>query len=116
MPARKPSPRVVTSELSTGLAPIVQSSVDNLPPPGPGQHWLGCVVPKRHARRAVTRNLLKREIRSAMKRHADRLAPGIWLVRLKAPWARSEFVSAASAALRAAALAELEQLFTRAAA
>ncbi|MDE2452761.1 MAG: ribonuclease P protein component, partial [Burkholderiales bacterium] len=72
--------------------------------------------PKRHARRAVTRNLLKRQIRSAMARHAARLAPGIWLVRLKAPYPRAEFASAASDALRGAARAELEQLFERAAA
>ena len=57
--------------------------------------WLGCVVPKRHARRAVTRSLLKRQIRGAFDRHAAALAGGLWLVRLRAPFRRpTEFVSA----------------------
>jgi ribonuclease P protein component len=30
--------------------------------------WLGCVVPKRHARRAVTRNLIKRQVYAAAGR------------------------------------------------
>ena len=36
--------------------------------------WVGAVVPKRHARRAVTRSLLKRQIRGAFERHAAALA------------------------------------------
>ena len=73
--------------------------------------WLGTVVPKRHARRSVTRSLLKRQIRAALDiaAHAD-LAPGLWVVRLRAPFDRKQFPSAASDALRAAARAELDQL------
>jgi ribonuclease P protein component len=81
----------------------------------PGGHWLGSVIPKRHARRSVTRSLLKRQVRSAMARHAAHLPPGLWLVRLRAPFATKLFPSAASPALREAAHAELEQLFARAA-
>ncbi len=76
----------------------------------PGGHWLGTVVPKRHARRAVTRTLLKRQIRAAIGRHAGRLPPGLWLVRLKAPFAPRQYPSAASAALAGAARAELDAL------
>jgi ribonuclease P protein component len=82
----------------------------------PGGHWLGSVIPKRHARRSVTRSLLKRQIRSAMARHLPALAPGLWLVRLRSPFAPSLFPSAASDALRRAALVELDQLFLKAAA
>ncbi len=71
---------------------------------------MGCVVPKRHARRAVTRNLLKRQVRSAFERHLARLAGGCWLLRLRAPFAKTEFVSARSQALAAAARAELDGL------
>jgi ribonuclease P protein component len=85
--------------------------VDDLP----AGHWLGSVVPKRHARRSVTRSLLKRQIRAVASRHAARLPPGLWLVRLRAPFAAPGFVSAASTALRDAARSELELLFTRAA-
>jgi ribonuclease P protein component len=76
---------------------------------------LGAVVPKRHARRAVTRCLLKREIRAAAARQVSgaeaSLAAGVWVVRLRAPFDRAQFVSAASSALRNAARCELETLF-----
>ena len=84
--------------------------------------WLGLVVPKRHARRAVTRNLLKRQMRSRM---ADAVAqapmpaqlpPGLWVLRLKSPFDKARFASAASAALRDAARSELTLLLQRAAA
>lgn len=81
----------------------------------PGQ-WGGCVVPKRHARRSVTRSLLKRQIRAALSRHAAALPQGLWLVRLKAPFATAQFPSAASDALRLAARNELDALLARAAA
>jgi ribonuclease P protein component len=72
--------------------------------------WLGWVVPKRHARRAVTRTLLKRQIRVAFERHAAALPGGLWLVRLRAPFAPTEFISARSALLAAAARTELDRL------
>ena len=78
------------------------------------RRWLGCIVPKRHAKRAVTRNLLKRQVRAAMERHAAGLAAGLWLVRLRVPFAPAAFPSAASSALRAAARAELDGLLQRA--
>lgn len=72
-------------------------------------HWLGAVLPKRLARRAVTRNLLRRQIRAAVERHLATLPPGLWLVRLRAGFDRASFVSAASETLRCAARAELDQ-------
>jgi len=68
-------------------------------------------VPKRHARRAVTRSLLKRQIYAAGGRHAAELDRGLWIVRLRAPFDRSRFVSAASPALRELARTELDELF-----
>lgn len=115
--ARKPSAavwtskRVVAEELSTAEALVCAQPVDELP----SGHWLGTVVPKRHARRSVTRSLIKRQIRAAMSHHAGRLPAGLWLVRLRAPFAVTQFPSAASPALRQAVRAELEQLFSRAA-
>ena len=72
--------------------------------------WLGLVVPKRHARRSVTRSLLKRHMRTLMQQHAPDLAPGLWVLRLKAPFDRQLFGSAASTPLRQAARSELEAL------
>jgi ribonuclease P protein component len=78
--------------------------------------WLGAVVPKRHARRAVTRSLLKRLIRSVALRHAagSPMPQGLWVVRLRAPFDRAAFASAASARLKKAARGELETLLAAA--
>ena len=76
--------------------------------------WLGLVIPKRHARRAVTRNLLRRQIREEARARRDHLAPGQWVIRLRAPFDARRFPSAASAELRLAARRELEQVFARA--
>ena len=76
----------------------------------PAGRWMGCVVPKRHARRAVTRSLLKRQIRASLERHAEQLPFGLWLVRLRAGFSATEFVSARSLALAQAARAELDGL------
>jgi ribonuclease P protein component len=77
--------------------------------------WLGAVVPKRHARRAVTRSLLKRQIRAAVTAQQQGLAKGLWVVRLRAPFDKKLFPSAASSALQLAARGELDQLLVRAA-
>ena len=83
------------------------------PPAAPDALWLGAVVPKRHARRAVTRALLKRQIRCAISQYADAMPAGLWVVRLRAPFERAVFTSAASEPLKRAARAELEQLLRR---
>ena len=101
----------VARMLSTGDAPEAVKPVDDLP----DLLWAGAVVPKRHARRAVTRSLLKRQIRSAVERHAEALAGGLWVVRLRAPFDKARFPSAASDALKRVARDELEALFGAAA-
>ena len=80
-----------------------------------GRIWVGAVVPKRHAKRAVTRSLLKREIYAAADRHRAGLAPGLWIVRLRASFDRALFPSAASVALRRAARSQLDALLADAA-
>ncbi len=99
-------------KLYTDDSPLSDRSVDN----SPEGYWLGNVIPKRHAARAVTRNMLRRQARAAMQRHVGQLRPGLWLVRLRQPFVRTAFVSADSPALRAAASVELERLFARVAA
>jgi ribonuclease P protein component len=96
------------AELSTGCGPICPKPVDD----GAEGHWLGCIVPKRCARRAVTRNTIERQIRAAAERHESELPHGLWLVRLRRPFDAKAFLSADSEALREAAKTELEQLFT----
>jgi ribonuclease P protein component len=111
----KPASKRVSTDLSTGDAPICAPLVDECPAPVLEGRWLGLVVPKRHAKRAVTRTLIKRQMRSLMQQHASELASGLWVVRLRAPFDRLKFVSAASAPLRCAVRAELATLVQKAA-
>lgn len=98
---------------------MIGSSVDDSSAPALGEPpvgvWLGAVVPKRHAKRSVTRSLLKRQIRCAIAGQESALAAGLWVVRLRAPFDRTQFVSAASDALKQAARLELRQLLASAA-
>jgi ribonuclease P protein component len=100
-----------TQKLCTGGAPTMEGSVDN----SSSRRWLGQVLPKRHAPRSVTRNLLRRLVRAAVQRHETRLGPGMWLVRLRQPFATATYRSADSAALRLCAADELDRLLSRAA-
>lgn len=79
-----------------------------------GQCWLGLVVPKRHAKRSATRNLIKRQMRAVVAEWSGRLAPGLWVLRLKSGFDVKQFPSAASDALRHRVRAELVQLMQRA--
>lgn len=105
--ARKPKRLVL--ELSTDAAPNGSPDVDNMSEPG--QWWLGLVVPKRHAKRSVTRSLIKRQMRAHADTHRGRLPPGQWVVRLRAPFEPRRFTSAASPQLRDAAFEELARVF-----
>ncbi len=111
--------KAVASELSTGevrieVPPVDDSVVADICQPADAV-WLGMVVPKRHAKRSVTRSLLKRQIRHAVIAHAQSLAAGLWVVRLRAPFDRTRFVSAASDELRRVVREELDSLIGSAA-
>jgi ribonuclease P protein component len=74
--------------------------------------WLGAMVPKRWARRAVTRNAIKRQIYNVSQRFEDRLPVAAHVVRLRATFDRKQYISATSEPLKLAVRQELEQLFT----
>ena len=77
--------------------------------------YSGAIVPKRWAHRAVTRNLIKRQIRQAMLAHPPPLSDGLAvLVRQRAAFDPSRFVSASSSMLRAAVRQELAELLAKA--
>ncbi|WP_416547222.1 ribonuclease P protein component [Limnohabitans sp. DCL3] len=76
--------------------------------------WLGAMVPKRWARRAVTRNAIKRQIYNVSERFVDRLPVAAHVVRLRTTFDRQQFISATSEHLKLAVRQELEQLFERA--
>jgi len=105
----------LSTDAASEAAPLVDESPAAAPQPVREGHWLGLVVPKRHAKRAVTRNLIKRQVRAAMSQHAAALPPGLWVVRLRMPFDRAAFTSPASEPLKQLTRAELGQLFGRAA-
>ena len=77
--------------------------------------WLGAMVPKRWARRAVTRNTIKRQIYAVGALFEARLPQAAHVVRLRTAFDRKQFVSASSDQLKQAVRAELLQLFGQAA-
>ena len=98
---------------------------DASPSPGPRPHrpqalfavdgfWLGVLIPRRWARRAVTRNLIRRQIYAVAESLPTPLPQAAHVVRLRAGFDRQHFPSAASTALKAAVRGELLQLWARA--
>jgi len=75
--------------------------------------WVGAVVPKRWAKRAVTRNGIRRQIYAVSESFASRLPAAAHVVRLRTEFARAEFPSAWSEPLKAAVRGELQQLFAK---
>ncbi|MEX8494766.1 ribonuclease P protein component [Sphaerotilus sp.] len=114
---------LATTKLSTGhnlaltasgaVDDSVNNSVDDRPETSALR--LGLVVPKRHARRSVTRTQVKTQIRAGIRRHLDQLVAGDWVVRLRAPLDRKLFPSARSEALAALLHVEIEALLSDAA-
>jgi ribonuclease P protein component len=110
----KPTTRSLEGQLSTGDQEVCTQPVDEQPQTAPDRCWFGAVLPKRHARKATTRNLLRRQIRAAMDRHHPGLPRGLWLVRLRAPFDAGQYRSASSDRLREVARSELDGLLSRA--
>ena len=78
--------------------------------------WIGALLPKRWAKRAVTRNAIRRQVYAMSSEFEARLRPAAYVVRLRSGFDRSQFVSATSEVLKRAVRQELDQLFSRCAA
>jgi ribonuclease P protein component len=74
---------------------------------------IGAVVPKRLAKRAVTRNTIKRQIYAAAFMRSN-TASVAQVVRLRREFDRTLFISATSMRLKHAVRQELLQLFAKA--
>jgi len=101
------------------LSTVVSKPVDNSSSGACDGVWLGVVIPKKQAKRAVTRNLVRRQMRAAADRHLASLcdlsgSTGLWLLRLKQGFSRAEFPSADSLPLRRQVRQELDHLFLKA--
>ena len=123
LPLKPQAVRRRHAELSTSPVESRGVFVDDSAPQAsdtqPDAVWLGLVVPKRHAKRSVTRTLLKRQMRAAVQRQQQPpltpLRQGLWVLRLRAAFDPAQFTSAASAALAEAVREELRQLLVQAA-
>lgn len=72
--------------------------------------WIGAMVPKRWAKRAVTRNAIKRQIYTVSADFLHQYLPAAFVVRLRRGFSRTEFVSASSEPLKQAVRAEVQAL------
>ena len=76
--------------------------------------WIGAMAPKRWAKRAVTRNSIKRQIYSVSADFAVHLPVAAFVVRLRRTFDRKAFPSATSEALRQAVRMEIQLLMAAA--
>ena len=72
--------------------------------------WIGAMVPKRWAKRAATRNAIKRQIYSVSGEFCMVYPHSAFVVRLRCGFAKSEFLSAVSNQLRQAVRIEVQAL------
>ena len=72
--------------------------------------WIGAMVPKRWARRAVTRNAIKRQIYTVSEDFSHNYLQAAFVVRLRKEFSRKEFVSATSNILKEAVRNEVVAL------
>ena len=70
--------------------------------------FVGVMSPKRFAKRAVTRNLIKRQIYAIASEFG--LSPAAYVVRLRATFSKEQFKSASSRMLKRAVRVELLSL------
>lgn len=118
-----PQPGLSTEGGAPGTVPVEDLVCASVADAGSGAAvpaWrFGLVLPKKQARRSVTRSLIRHQAREALRRHAEAVcacpayAEGVdgWVLRLKTPFDRQQFPSAASEALSAAVRTELDELW-----
>lgn len=98
--------------MATGIvARTAHFALHRMPLEAPEPH-VGAVLPKRWAKRAVTRNTIKRQVYSVTE--AAHLPPAAYVVRLRVAFDRAQFHSATSDALKRAVRGELLLLLQRA--
>jgi ribonuclease P protein component len=90
---------------------VVNPSVSQ--PKGHQHATIGVICPKRWAKRAVTRNTIKRQIYAVSSELAPQLPAACLVLRLTTGFAPDQFVSASSAKLKSAVRAELLMLFSK---
>lgn len=92
-----------------------QLSLSNEPIDAPGlfrvqDFWIGAMVPKRWAKRAVTRNAIKRQIYTVSADFSQHYFQSALVVRLRSSFVRTKFFSAVSDQLKQAVRTEVQAL------
>jgi ribonuclease P protein component len=72
---------------------------------------MGALTPKRWAKRAVTRNLIRRQIHAVSHEYESALKATAYVVRLRAAYNSPKFKSPSSDVLKQSVRSELKQLF-----
>ena len=90
------------------------ANIGQLPLFGVNDVWVGAMAPKRWAKRAVTRNAIKRQIYQVSQGFEPSFAKAAYVVRLRTGFDGAKFASATSAELKAQVRRELNQLFAQA--
>ncbi|MEO5606563.1 MAG: ribonuclease P protein component [Polaromonas sp.] len=72
--------------------------------------WIGAMVPKRWAKRAVTRNAIKRQIYNVSAGFSHQYSQAAFVVRLRSSFSAKEFVSATSEQLKQSVRIEVQAL------
>jgi ribonuclease P protein component len=80
----------------------------------PQRAALGAMVPKRWAKRAVTRNLLKRQIYALSSHLLEASRPRAFVVRLRQKFSTQQYPAAASQALKQIVQTQLLSLYAKA--
>lgn len=99
------SSAVHSDEIAVGAAPGPDRGLFPIP-----DFWVGAMVPKRWAKRAVTRNAIKRQIYTVSADFSHQYPEAAYVVRLRRDFSRQEFVSAVSEPLKQAVRAEVQAL------
>jgi ribonuclease P protein component len=110
--ARADSPSRIHAASESALPSSVSAPAPLFSPSS--EPWLGAMVPKRWARRAVTRNAIKRQVYTVCGGLTSRFGTDVaYVVRLRSTFDRTKFVSASSDVLKHAVRLELLQLIAR---
>ena len=97
-----------TSHFALHRAETTPSAIDAKPLLFPSRDvWVGAMTPKRWAKRAVTRNAIKRQIYTVSASLTSQFPTAAFLVRLRREFSRNDDVSASSEALKEAVRTQL---------
>jgi ribonuclease P protein component len=107
------APAMQTAPILPESAPAPSTRPPGPPLFAPAGLWLGAMVPKRWAKRSVTRHAIKRQIYELGRALLPASDQAAYVLRLRAGFSRELFRSSSSEPLKQAVRAELQDLMSR---